>query len=405
MATEVSIPNLGYTMTEAKILKWLKSVGDSIEAGENLLEIETDKVSYGIESPVDGIVRAILRDVGDEVPVGGVVALIGTASEEIDMSPYEQNETVAATPETARIEERKRSVLSVSPVVEGGVLVSPAAKKMARVEGIDLSLVKGSGRSGRIRMADVERYLSEARTTRIGVVSSRGSVEVAEIIPMTTMRKTIAQRLSRSSRDAPHISLFIEVDMTEVKRLKDSIVEKIEATLDVRLSLNDIFIKVVAVTLRGHPRLNARLQGDRIEILKDVNIGLAVAVEDGLVVPAIEGADQKRLWQIAKERKDLVERAGQGRLSLVELERGTFTISNLGMYEVVFFTSIINPPQSGILSIGKTVDRPVVRDGTVVIRPIVEMSLSVDHRVVDGAMGAQFLRDLKEALENPYLVF
>jgi pyruvate dehydrogenase E2 component (dihydrolipoamide acetyltransferase) len=254
-------------------------------------------------------------------------------------------------------------------------------------------------------MADVERYLSEARTTRIGVVSSRGPVEVAEIIPMTTMRKTIAQRLSRSSRDAPHISLFIEVDMTEVKRLKDSIVEKIEATLDVRLSLNDIFIKVVAVTLRGHPRLNARLQGDRIEILKDVNIGLAVAVEDGLVVPAIEGADQKRLWQIAKERKDLVERAGQGRLSLVELERGTFTISNLGMYEVVFFTSIINPPQSGILSIGKTVDRPVVRDGTVVIRPIVEMSLSVDHRVVDGAMGAQFLRDLKEALENPYLVF
>jgi pyruvate dehydrogenase E2 component (dihydrolipoamide acetyltransferase) len=172
---------------------------------------------------------------------------------------------------------------------------------------------------------------------------------------------------------------------------------------DAKISINDIFIKAVALTLREHPRLNSRLNGDRIEIIRTINVGLAVALEDGLIVPAIEKADEKRLGQIAKERKDLTERARQGRLALSEIERGTFTISNLGMYDIVFFTSILNPPQSGILSIGKAMDRPVVRDGAVVIRPILEMSLAVDHRIVDGAMGARFLQDLKLGLENPVL--
>ena len=254
-------------------------------------------------------------------------------------------------------------------------------------------------------MADVERYLGEARPTEVEAVPRPGRAEIAEIIPMTTMRRTIAQRLSQSSHDAPHFNLFIEIDMTEAVSLRDSLVERIETEAGVRLSLNDIFVKVVAVILRDHPRLNARLEGDRIEVLSEINMGLAVALDDGLIVPAIEGADQKRLWQIAKERKDLVERAREGRLTLDELERGTFTVSNLGMYGIVCFTSILNPPQSGILSIGQTLDRPVVRDGAVVIRPIVEMSLAVDHRIVDGAMGAAFLRDLRSALEDPYLLF
>jgi pyruvate dehydrogenase E2 component (dihydrolipoamide acetyltransferase) len=221
---------------------------------------------------------------------------------------------------------------------------------------------------------------------------------------MTTMRCTIARRLSDSFRDVPHINLLIEVDMVEAKRLYELYKERKEAQGEVKLSINDVFIKAAAVILQDHPRLNARLQGEQIEIVKNINVGLAVALDDGLIVPAIESADQKRLWQIAMERKDLVERARQSRLSLDEIQRGTFTISNLGMYGVISFTSILNPPQSGILSIGKVTDRPVVINGAIEIRPIVEITLAVDHRIVDGAEGAQFLRDLKSALENPYLL-
>jgi pyruvate dehydrogenase E2 component (dihydrolipoamide acetyltransferase) len=253
-------------------------------------------------------------------------------------------------------------------------------------------------------MADVERYISEPKLERVEAVVPSESLRFSEIIPMTTMRKTIAQRLSQSFHDAPHFNLCTEVDMTEAKKALDLLLEKTEALVGARLSLNDIFIKAVAATLREYPRLNARLQGDRIEIFKDINIGLAVALDDGLIVPAIERADEKRIMQIAKDRKDLVERARQGRLSLEEVQRGTFTVSNLGMYDIIFFTSILNPPQSGILSIGKIMERPVVRNGSVVIRPIVEMSLAVDHRIVDGAVGARFLQALKNGLENPYLL-
>ena len=173
---------------------------------------------------------------------------------------------------------------------------------------------------------------------------------------------------------------------------------------EAKLSINDIFIKAVATTLRDHPRLNSRLNGDQVEILRTINIGLAVALDDGLIVPAVERADQKRLSQIAEERKNLVERARQGRLSLDEIERWTFTVSNLGMYDIVFFTSILNPPQGGILSVGKILDKPVVRNGSVVIRPIVAMTMAVDHRIVDGAVGAKFLQALKHSLENPILL-
>ena len=221
---------------------------------------------------------------------------------------------------------------------------------------------------------------------------------------MTAMRRTIAQRLTQSSHDAPHFYLCVDVDMTESKKLHDLLSKKVEVKTQVRLSLNDIFIKAAAVTLRDHSRLNARLQGDHIELLRSINIGLAVALPDGLIVPAIERADQKRLWQIAQERKDLVERARQGSLSLIELERGTFTISSLGIYDIRFFTSILNPPQAGILSIGKIFDRPVARNGEIVIRPIVEITLAIDHRIVDGALGAQFLQDFKNSLEDPNLL-
>ena len=405
MATEVVIPNLGYTMTVAKILGWKKSVGDPIEFDEPLLEIETDKVNYLIEAPEGGIVKALLAGVGDEVPVGGVVAIIAAADEEVDVSLSEKKED-EPIPEGAPVEEPKEAVSTDSRKKRRErVLVSPVARKMAMEKGIDLSLVKGTGNSGRIRKDDVERYLAEMKAPEPeGAVSHAMSTEVQETIPLTSMRKTIARRLSQSFRDTPHINLVTEVDMTEAMRMRELTEDKLEAKHGIRLSLNDIFIKTVADTIRYHPLLNARLRGDNIEVLSNINIGLAVALDKGLIVPAIEQADRKRLWQIAKERRDLVERARQGSLSLNELERGTFTISNLGMYEIVSFTSIINPPQCGILSIAKTIERPVVKDGKIVILPIVEISLAVDHRIVDGAVAARFLQEIKEALEDPYLL-
>ena len=405
MATEVTIPNLGYTMTVAKILRWIKSVGDTVEAGEAILEIETDKVTYAIESPAGGVVKAVLAREGEEVPVGEIVAVIGEVDEEIDVTHHGRKEQMTPPAEATQPEAPREPPPVAARPTPGDVLASPVARKMAREKGVEITRVKGSGRSGRIRMADVERYLTEAGPGKIEAAPSSGNSAIAETIPMTNMRKTIAQRLSQSSRDVPHFNLFIEVDMTEAQRVRHSLIETVEAEAGVRLSLNDVFIKVASLVLRQHPRLNARLQGDRIEILKDINMGVAVALEDGLIVPAIERADQKRLSQIAGERKNLVERAREGHLTFDELERGTFTLSNLGMYGVVSFTSILNPPQSGILSIGQTIDRPVARDGSVVIRPIVEMSLAVDHRIVDGSMGAEFLQDLKATIENPYLLF
>ena len=407
MATEVTIPNLGYTMTVAKILKWLKSIGDTVEAGEILLEIETDKVNYGIESPAGGSIKAILAKPGDEVPVGGVVAIIGGADEKIDAPlrrPEKKEEPVA---EKGAVSGKTETISAVVQPAGGRILVSPVARKMANEKGVNLSFVKGSGRSGRIRMADVEKYLREAKPAKgevAKVAPTLGPLEVAEIITMTTMRRTIARRLSQSFHDAPHFNLGIEVDLSEVLRLLDLLGKESEAKGRGKLSVNDLLIKAVAVTLRDHPRLNSRLNGEQIEILKNINIGLAVALDDGLIVPAVAHADQKRLWQISRERRDLVERARQGHLALEEIERGTFTVSNMGMFDIVFFNSILNPPQSGILSVGKTMDRPVVREGVVVIRPIVEMTLAVDHRIVDGAMGAKFLQDLKRGLENPALL-
>jgi len=393
-------------MRVAKIIKWLKSVGDPVEANETLLEIETDKVAYGIESPVVGFVRAILANIDEEVPVGNTVAIIGAADEKIDLDLYQKREKEALPSQSDKPVVQKESIpIAPQPLPTGSfILASPVAKKMAKEKGIDLSLVKGSGRSGRIRMTDVERYLSESKPVRAEATPTSGLIDVAEIIPMTTMRRTIAQRLSQSSHDAPHFYLCMDVDMTESKRLCNSLLKKVEMKTQVRLSLNDIFIKAAAVTLRDYPRLNARLRSDQIEVLRSINIGLAVALPEGLIVPAIEKADQKRLWQIAQERKDLVERTRQGTLSLSEIERGTFTISSLGIYDIRFFTSIINPPQAAILSIGKIFDRPVAKNGEIIIRPIVEITLAIDHRIIDGAVGAKFLQDFKDSLEDPNLL-
>ncbi|MFH1091987.1 MAG: dihydrolipoamide acetyltransferase family protein, partial [Pseudomonadota bacterium] len=394
------------------ILGWNKQLGDLVEEGEILLEIETDKVNYGLESPAAGVLHLILASPGDMLPVGAIVAVLGQAEERIDASQYQAASLAAATTEASPAAQAVPEPIP-SSVMTGPsgsrVLISPTARKLARQKGVDLSLVQGTGISGRIRLADVERYLAEAKPV-VPEAAARPQTppsllpEVAESIPLSSMRQVIARRLTQSSREAPHFNLCTEVDMTEAKNCVALFNEKFQLDEGRRISLNDLFIKVAAMTLRQYPLLNARLTENNIEIMREINIGLAVALDDGLIVPALEKADQKKLALIAQERKDLVDRAREGKLSLMELERGTFTISNLGQYEITFFTSILNPPQTGILSIGKTMDRPVVRNKEIVIRPMAALSLAIDHRVVDGAVGARFLQDLKDGLENPLLL-
>lgn len=409
MAAEVTIPYLGHTMTKAKIVAWAKSEGEPIAEGETVLEIETDKVNYAIEASIDGVIEAILAEVGAEVPVGGVVALIRQDGAGSDLSRYERY-LAGAPAKTAAPAPDQPPAQPVGPGrPETVVLVSPAAKKAARQAGLDIGLVKGTGRSGRIRLADVENHLARSKppTRPSAAPSAAGSglaPAVAQVIPMNSMRRAIAQRLSQSSHDAPHFSLCTEVDMTEALKTIARLRERAEAKGRTLVSLNDLFVLAVAGTLMNYPLLNARLEGDEVHIMRDINVGLAVALDDGLIVPAIESADRKKIWQIARERRDLVDRARQGRLDLSELERGTFTISNLGTFDIVSFTSILNPPQTGILSIGRTRERPVVVNGEIVIRPVAEINLAVDHRVVDGAVGAGFLQDLKEAIEHPSLL-
>ena len=408
MITEVTIPNLGYTMTVGKILKWVKSVGDPVETNDVLVEIETDKVVYGVESLGSGILKLILAKEGDEIPVGGIIGIVAAAEEEVDPVLYQDAGKEKAAPEAPQ-EVSRETVSTVVAPAAGAVLASPIAKRLAREKGVDLSLVKGTGRSGRIELADVENYVAQGKPGKAKEAAGRASSatglrgEGAEVVPMSTMRKTIGQRLCQSSREAPHFYLMTEVDMKEVRELLSSYNSRTEKD-EIKVSINDVLIKAVAILLHEYPYLNARLRGDQIEIPKSINIGLAVALDEGLIVPSLESASAKKLRKIATERKKLVERARQGQLTWDEIQRGTFTISNLGMYDIVLFTSIINPPQSSILSVGRIMERPVVRDGAVVIRPILNMTLAIDHRVVDGAMGARFLSDLKKVLENPYFV-
>jgi pyruvate dehydrogenase E2 component (dihydrolipoamide acetyltransferase) len=280
---------------------------------------------------------------------------------------------------------------------------STLARKLAEREGVSLGAVEGTGTRGRIMMADVERAAgkrpSEARAGT-GETSLFGKT-----IPMSQMRKVVAKRMAQSAFTAPHIYFFTDVEMDRLVRLRDEILTDFEREFGVRVSVNDFLIKAVALTIRDFPVLNGMIRGEEVFIHPDINVGLAVAMEEGLIVPAIPQADRSGLGRVARLRSDLVERARTGRLKLEEIERGTFTISSLAQFEITFFTAILNPPQSGILSVGKTVEQLALKEGQVVSKKIARLGLSVDHRIIDGAVAAAFMQSLKERLENPTFTF
>jgi pyruvate dehydrogenase E2 component (dihydrolipoamide acetyltransferase) len=442
MATEVIIPALGVVVETVKILKWLKSEGDRVKEGEPLLEIESEKVTTEITSPASGIVGCILYPEGAEVPVTKVAAVIVTEGEAVPESYRQQGEGAPppSTPTAAP------SVL-LGEKAPGPVKAVPTARKLAEKSGVDLSLVTPTGPHGTIMKKDVEAYLvspvsarrpqrvstlarKEAERLRVSLegiqgTGTRGRVMKADVlraageaktvsaeedlfgkvIPMKKMRQVIARRMSESAFSAPHIYLFTDVNMEKVLIVREIILEDFERQFNARPSINDFLIKAVALTIREYPLLNATLKGDEVHVHPEINVGLAVALDDGLIVPAIPRADELGLGTIAQMRVDLVDRAKKKKLKIEEVQRGTFTVSSLANFDITFFTAILNPPQSGILTVGKTQDQLYLEDGQVKARKVANCGLSVDHRIVDGAVGAAFLQSLKVKLENPSYAF
>jgi pyruvate dehydrogenase E2 component (dihydrolipoamide acetyltransferase) len=414
----VTMPRLSDTMTEGTVATWLKKVGDKVAEGDILAEIETDKATMEFESFNEGTLLYIGIQEGQSAPVDSLLAIIGP--EGTDISGIAENyKTSGATPTAVATEEAKSApTAEVAPIVQEAsadgqrVLASPLAKKIATEKGIQLSQVKGSGENGRITKSDVENFTPSVATTPSQVaqpttINSQpttvskpyvpaGQV-VTEEIKNSQMRKIIAKRLGESLFTAPHYNLVIEVIMDEAMKSRAII----NSVPDTKVSFNDMVIKASALALKKHPKINSQWKEDAITINYHVNIGVAVAVEDGLVVPVLPFTDGMSLSQIGTSVRDLAGRAKNKKLLPTEMEGSTFTISNLGMFGITEFNSIINQPNSAILSVGAIVEKPVVKNGQIVVGNTMMLSLACDHRTIDGATGAQFLQTLKQYIENP----
>jgi len=407
MAVNIVIPKLGMTMKQAKIVQWLFKEGEEVEEGDGIVEIETEKINYQIEAPISGILAKILLEAGEVATVGQVIGImveVGETFDQLDIpeSPYEvtaSEEEIKAAPQT---DVRTNSESTGHKRVKA----TPIAKKIAKEKGIDLTKIKGSGPGGRIRKEDVLAAVEEAKETKASEEEryQEGGITLGSIIPLTQMRKIIGERLTTSSREVPHVYFACEVDGTRMIEFRNAFLDIIESATGVKLSFNDIILKSVAMVIEKYPLFNATLEGKTIKIHREVNIGLAVALEDGLIVPVIRRVNEMRLGEVAVARKDILDKARSKKLTLDNLSGGTFTVSNLGQFNIEFFTSIINPPETGILSVGRMKERPIVVSGEIKIRPTFYIGLSADHRVVDGAAAAAFLQELQRILQNPYLM-
>jgi pyruvate dehydrogenase E2 component (dihydrolipoamide acetyltransferase) len=418
MANQLTLPRLGQGMESGTIVKWLKSEGDTVEKGEPLYELDTEKVTQEVEADASGVLLKILAGEGEQIPVGKAVAVIGEEGEEVPepegeaedptkVTEEEEGEEGAPAPERDEERERVREAEEAAPQPEvaeqrqdgGRVKASPLARRIARERGIELSGLRGTGPEGRIVAEDVERAATGAVAAPAAApAAAPGEVEVVQL---TGMRKTIARRMSEAW-EAPAFQITMTADMGAAIRLREALVARTEEG-GPRPTYSDILTKVCAVALVRHRAMNALYAGDAVELHPSANIGIAVAVPNGLLVPVIRSCETKTVPQIAAERADLVQRTRAGKLQQQDLEGGTFTISNLGMYGVERFVAVLNLPQAGIMAVGAIEERAVVRDGELAARPVMEMTLSCDHRSVDGATASEFLRTVKEFLEEPGL--
>ncbi len=451
MASVFKMPMLGNTMEEGTIVQWFKKVGDPVKKGEPLLEVMSDKANFEVEAEADGIVRAVLADADATVAVHTPICIIGTADEPIDdllsgdgaSAPQQTTTPVTASAPTAE---------QASAPVVSSVAASPRAKKLAAEKGVDLATLAagGSGPGGRILAADVEAAaiapgvratplatrIADDLGVRLAEVAAgparvraedvlraaqaaqtappapapkpapptAGEPAVAEVIPFKGLRKLTADTVTRSRFTAPHITLNMEVDMTGAKALHAQLAQSVQETYGVKMTLTDLLVKAVGKALAKHPLCNAALIGDEIRVYADRNVGVAVAAPSGLVVPVIRQADTLSLVEISSKLRELVARCREGKQTQDDISGGTFTITNIGMFGVDSFDPIIVPPQACILGVCRVAEKPVVVDGQIVIRSMMNLSLSFDHRVLDGVPAAQFLQTLKGLLENPLTI-
>jgi pyruvate dehydrogenase E2 component (dihydrolipoamide acetyltransferase) len=394
-------------MESGTIVRWFKTEGDEVKKRELLYELDTDKVTQEVEAEADGVLLKILVESG-EVEVGRTIALIGTAGEEVMVEPV----TAPAPPPTPdRVTEAApapAAAAAPSVAAEGGrVKASPLARRMARERGVDLTTVTGTGPDGRVIAEDVERAAAGepvAVPVEAAPAAPPPAVEVAEdveLVPLTSVRKTIARRLMEAWQ-APAFQLGVSADMTEALALREGLVARLGEGEE-KPSVSDIVIKLAAAALARHPAVNATFTGDAVQRHRVAHVGLAVAAPAGLVVPVIRGAERLTIQEIARARADVVARARAGKLTLQDFAGGTFTISNLGMYGIEQFVAVLNPPQVAILAVGAVKEEAVVVDGEIDVAPIMRMTLTCDHRAVDGAEGAEFLRTLVAFVEQPAL--
>ena len=406
MPIEVIMPRMSDTMEEGKILAWLKKVGDRVEVGDVIAEVETDKADMEMEALDEGFLAAIRVREGESVPVGSVIALLTEAQgEAVDVAPPPANgkppRAAAKKPAAKNANKKVRKIRDTAPAVRkkgGRVLASPIVKKIAAERGIDLSAVQGSGPGGRIIKQDMEGVSAPAGR-RISKTASPAAAVEGRVEPFSRMRAAIAKRMAGSMRDAPHFFVTSEIDMSEAVRLRTSL--KLSDRVPGEVTYTHLLVKAAAVTLQRHPRVNAAYTPEGRAFRDDVNVGIAVALDDGLIVPVLHDCQRLSLLEVAARANALVERARRGTPRPEDLSGGSFTISNLGMYPVEHFTAVINPPQAAILATSAIKERPVVRDGQVVIARTMLVTLSSDHRVLDGATSARFLQEFKNLLENP----
>ena len=396
MISEVTMPSMGADMTEGTIVKWLKNEGDEVKRGDKLAEIETDKTVVEMECYNDGILKKIIVQEGQAVPVGDLIAYIGDAGDEVPEGPSNaiNNTAPESTNSTETVENQTPNP---SPSI-GKVKASPIAKKLATELGVDLTSINGSGPGGRITREDVE----EASKGSSSSDSIQGS-EDSNSVPLTPMRKAIAGVVSKSKSEIPHFYISNSADMSEVIKMRSEFNEK----NSVKVSVNDIVLFAVTQALKKFPKFNSSFNDGNLIEHKNINVGMAIALPVGLIVPAVLGCENKSLTEISDSAKDLASRAkGSGSpLTQEENNGATFSVSNLGMFDIDEFVAIIVPPQSAILSVGKANDEVIVKEGNMVISKIMKMTLSVDHRVNDGAEAAMFLGELKEILETPNQIF
>lgn len=419
MATEVVMPKLGLTMTEGTINRWLKQEGEQVEKDEPLLEVSTEKVVTEVEASASGILGKIIVPEGGTVEVATPIAFITAPGEEIPKTAvpaYAASSCAERRPNQAS-EEAPEPLVQL-PLAKSRVKASPKAKKMAGERGIDLSLLKGSGPGGRIIAKDIGQYIPPSAPAPepapapapVPELVSAPSPWGDEVIEIKGIRKVIAERMTQSFTEKPHVTLNVRVDVSELQKLRRKINTHLQgdgasgAEIS-KISFNDLLLKLTALSLTRHRNMNAIIEGNRIVRRGEINIGLAVALDEGLIVPVVRSADRRSLKEIAVETKDLVKRARENLLTQDEFQGGTFTLSNLGMFGVENFTPIVNPPEVAILGVGQINRVPLVEENEIIIKPVIYLSLSFDHRATDGAQAAIFLKTLKDLIEEPQLIW